>query len=422
MHLLVNRDGRHLGPYSYDQACQLLAEGKLHTWDLCWPDGASEWITLETVEGLTDKAMALRQQRSSEAEATAQTAAAGDPNAPAPAFVTTQPKTAAAPDKQTTGRHWMRITVWSSLVVSVIAAIVVWVKFISSEVLIEKLMHRADNLTYVEGEQDPFTGTAYSYFAGSDVVWEEINFTDGRRHGKRTVWHINGNVALEEIYESGTLQSAKSFDFNGMATATYQDGTGTVMLYWNTTGARAQEIHYENFKILGRSIWDQEGTELSRYPPEAAALPPRPEEIEQAAAPDSSITNTIVTLPPPTNNITPVVNTQPDPNIFGRTRRWVVGNPNDVSRVRIDRRIDLIFANKQTNEIFKVFGYPDRVHTHTNSPVIDWEYGGMKVFNIAAGGNFNTVYFRLYGGHVFKVHPVYRHPAPMIIEPPPEQE
>lgn len=421
MHLLVNRDGHHLGPYTFDQACQLLAEGKLHSWDLCWPDGAREWVTLETVDGLADKAMALREQRRSEAASAAQAAAAAGPSAPVPAFVTTQPK-AAEPDKKTTGRQWMRITVWSSLMVVIVAAVVVWVKFISSEVLIEKLVHRADNLTYVEGEQNPFTGTAYSYFPGSDILWEEINFTEGRRDGKRTVWHINGNLALEEIYETGTLQSAKSFDFNGIASATYQGGTGTVMLYWNTTGSRAQEIHYEHYKILGRSIWDQEGTELQRYPPEAAVLPPPPEEIEQAAAPDSSITNTIVTLPPPTNNVTPVVNTQPDPNIFGRTRRWVVGNPNDVSRVRIDRRIDLIFANKQTNEIVKVFGYPDRVHTHTNSPVIDWEYTSMKVFNIAAGGNFNTVYFRLYNGYVFKIQPVYRHPAPMIIEPPPEQE
>ena len=59
MQLLVNRDGRHLGPYSFDQACQLLAEGKLHSWDLCWPDGAREWVTLDTVPGINDKAFAL---------------------------------------------------------------------------------------------------------------------------------------------------------------------------------------------------------------------------------------------------------------------------------------------------------------------------------------------------------------------------
>ena len=71
MNLLVNRDGRHMGPYSFDQACQLLAEGKLHSWDLCWPDGAREWVTLDTVPGLSDKSFALREQRRAEALAAA---------------------------------------------------------------------------------------------------------------------------------------------------------------------------------------------------------------------------------------------------------------------------------------------------------------------------------------------------------------
>ena len=42
LHILVNRDGRHLGPYTYDQACQLLAEGKLHTCLLYTSDAADE--------------------------------------------------------------------------------------------------------------------------------------------------------------------------------------------------------------------------------------------------------------------------------------------------------------------------------------------------------------------------------------------
>ena len=57
LHILVNRDGRHLGPYTYDQACQLLAEGKLHTWDLAWPDGSREWVTLDQIDGLSDRAL-----------------------------------------------------------------------------------------------------------------------------------------------------------------------------------------------------------------------------------------------------------------------------------------------------------------------------------------------------------------------------
>ena len=71
LHILVNRDGRHLGPYTYDQACQLLAEGKLHTWDIAWPDGSREWVTLDQIDGLADRAFALREQRQAEAAAAA---------------------------------------------------------------------------------------------------------------------------------------------------------------------------------------------------------------------------------------------------------------------------------------------------------------------------------------------------------------
>ena len=69
LHILVNRDGRHLGPYTYDQACQLLAEGKLHAWDIAWPDGSREWVTLDQIDGLADRAFALREQRRAEAAA-----------------------------------------------------------------------------------------------------------------------------------------------------------------------------------------------------------------------------------------------------------------------------------------------------------------------------------------------------------------
>ena len=71
LHILVNRDGRHLGPYTYDQACQLLAEGKLHAWDIAWPDGSREWVTLDQIDGLSDRAFALREQRRAEATASA---------------------------------------------------------------------------------------------------------------------------------------------------------------------------------------------------------------------------------------------------------------------------------------------------------------------------------------------------------------
>ena len=42
MNILINRDGHHMGPFTHDQACHMLAEGKLQTWDLCWRDGGRD--------------------------------------------------------------------------------------------------------------------------------------------------------------------------------------------------------------------------------------------------------------------------------------------------------------------------------------------------------------------------------------------
>ena len=69
MNILVNRDGNHLGPYTYDQASQLLSDGKLQAWDIAWPDGGREWVPLSQIDGLTERAFALRRQRLAEGNA-----------------------------------------------------------------------------------------------------------------------------------------------------------------------------------------------------------------------------------------------------------------------------------------------------------------------------------------------------------------
>ena len=92
-----------MGPYSLDQACQMLVEGKLHTWDLCWPDGAREWIALDSIPTIADKAIAIRDQRRAEALASAQAAASTSPNAPNPQFVDLQPDDQIIPKGQQIG-------------------------------------------------------------------------------------------------------------------------------------------------------------------------------------------------------------------------------------------------------------------------------------------------------------------------------
>ena len=67
------------------------------------------------------------------------------------------------------------------------------------------------------------------------------------------------------------------------------------------------------------------------------------------------------------------------------------------SRVAIDKRIDLIYRNKPTNLLIKVFGYPDQASSNW------WSYGDMKVKNIQEGGYFSKVHFQIYNGQVYRV-------------------
>ena len=422
MNLLVNRDGRHMGPYSFDQACHLLAEGKLHSWDLCWPDGAREWVTLDTVPGLSDKSFALREQRRAEVLAAAQSAAQTGPSSPNPQFVAEPTNAGPSADAsaeqppETPSRNWMRVVVWSSLVGVILASAFVWMNYLNTKILIENLVHREDNLTYLKEENKPFTGTAFAYFTDG-TPWEELNFANGQREGSRTIWHINGKVALQETYTAGVLQSAVSFDFNGLQNReNYENGDGTIMLYWNTSGLRAQELKYQNHLLVKRTMWAQDGSLLGVIPPEEPTeLPPNlqvppPETIAPVTLPPTNPTPTTNNTPPTTNNtppttnkpftipVAPVIDTTPDPNKKGRLKVWIQGKPQAAFvRVDVDRRIDLIFLNSTTNAILKEFGYPDQTTGNW------WSYGNMTVRNIELAGTSKNVHFLIFNGRVVKV-------------------
>jgi membrane protein YdbS with pleckstrin-like domain len=51
MRLLVNRNGRQLGPYTLDDARALVLSGEIAATDWAWPDGATQWIPLKDVPG-----------------------------------------------------------------------------------------------------------------------------------------------------------------------------------------------------------------------------------------------------------------------------------------------------------------------------------------------------------------------------------
>lgn len=53
MPLLINKDGKQLGPYSLDEARALVLSGQLDASDWAWPDGATDWIHLKEVPGFS---------------------------------------------------------------------------------------------------------------------------------------------------------------------------------------------------------------------------------------------------------------------------------------------------------------------------------------------------------------------------------
>jgi membrane protein YdbS with pleckstrin-like domain len=58
MPLLINKDGKQLGPYSLDEARALVLSGQLEATDWAWPDGATEWSHLKDVPGYSSSASA----------------------------------------------------------------------------------------------------------------------------------------------------------------------------------------------------------------------------------------------------------------------------------------------------------------------------------------------------------------------------
>ena len=53
MPLLINKDGKQLGPYSLDEARSLVLSGKLDPHDWAWADGATDWVQLKDAPGFS---------------------------------------------------------------------------------------------------------------------------------------------------------------------------------------------------------------------------------------------------------------------------------------------------------------------------------------------------------------------------------
>jgi uncharacterized RDD family membrane protein YckC len=52
MNYYVGKDGLQSGPFTEDQLRQMLASGAVHSTDLCWRDGLSEWVPISQAMGI----------------------------------------------------------------------------------------------------------------------------------------------------------------------------------------------------------------------------------------------------------------------------------------------------------------------------------------------------------------------------------
>ena len=373
MNILVNRDGNHLGPYTYDQVSQLLAEGKLQAWDIAWPDGGREWVTLDQIDGLTERAFALRDQRLS-AENGRSSAAHSIPNAK---FITSSRSI------QSPKRDWSRVWVWTLMVLILAGSLFIWRQKLNKTILIDNLNQRDDSLTYMEGANQPFSGTANEYF-NDGSLWKKSQFEDGLRHGEQTLWHINGSIALKESYHSGVLKKATSYDFSGTPSGQYQNGAGTLILYWPESGTRSQKQVYKTWKIVERTIWDQNGRILSSPSPRLG-----PPETTQTTNQTVSITNS--------PSITAPTNQSPVPGLLpARGKLWLIDRTDNSNTPReIDKRIDLIYANKYYTDIVNEFGNPEEILENKI-----YVYRNMRVRHVSKDTELNQVLFHFVNGYV----------------------
>tara|TARA_B100000035_G_C20880837_1_gene500486 strand:+ start:181 stop:630 length:450 start_codon:yes stop_codon:yes gene_type:complete len=68
---------------------------------------------------------------------------------------------------------------------------------------------------YDKDSNELFTGKA-SWMLRYNNQKFEGSYKDGRLHGMSKIWHGNGNLAQETIYENGVMISKTSWDKNGI--------------------------------------------------------------------------------------------------------------------------------------------------------------------------------------------------------------
>ena len=86
----------------------------------------------------------------------------------------------------------------------------------ASKPILQKFDESKGVMTYYDKySNELFTGKASWMLKYTDQKFEG-SYKNGLLHGKSKIWHQNGNLAQETIYENGVIISKTSWDENGI--------------------------------------------------------------------------------------------------------------------------------------------------------------------------------------------------------------
>ena len=92
----------------------------------------------------------------------------------------------------------------------------------ASKPILQKFDESTGLMTYYDKESNElFTGKASWMLRYSNQKFEG-SYKNGLLHDKSKIWHQNGNIAQETIYENGVIISKTSWDENGIKITTIQ--------------------------------------------------------------------------------------------------------------------------------------------------------------------------------------------------------
>ena len=122
------------------------------------------------------------------------------------------------------------------------------------EVSTDELIFR-ENIAYVRGETEPFTGTVINYFENGKKE-SEVPYVNGKKHGTRIMYYEDGSKRSESPHVDGIAHGTAIWcreDGSILGITPWVNGKehGTAIGY-NRDGSKWLEIVWENGKKISR--------------------------------------------------------------------------------------------------------------------------------------------------------------------------